>query len=128
MKKFYITTPIYYPSANAHLGHCYTSIVADTMARYKRLQGYNVKFLTGTDEHGMKIENCAKKNNVSPIEYVDKIVANFKKLWEILDISYDNFIRTTDEYHVKSVQKIFPPDRSDHRRLFRVRSCESYLY
>ena len=107
MKKFYITTPIYYPSANAHLGHCYTSIVADTMARYKRLQGYNVKFLTGTDEHGMKIENCAKKNNVSPIEYVDKIVANFKKLWEILDISYDNFIRTTDEYHVKSVQKIF---------------------
>ena len=107
MKNYYITTPIYYPSANAHLGHCYSTIAADVMARYKRSKGFNVMFSTGTDEHGQKIENCAKKAGVSPKHYVDEIVLNFKKLWKILDISYDIFIRTTDDYHVKSVQKIF---------------------
>ncbi len=107
MKNYYITTPIYYPSANAHLGHCYSTIAADVMARYKRLKGFNVMFSTGTDEHGQKIENCAKKAGVSPKHYVDEIVLNFKKLWQILDISYDVFIRTTDDYHVKAVQKIF---------------------
>lgn len=107
MKNYYITTPIYYPSANAHLGHCYSTIAADVMARYKRLKGFNVMFSTGTDEHGQKIENCAKKAGVSPKYYVDEIVLNFKKLWKILDISYDVFIRTTDDYHVQAVQKIF---------------------
>ena len=107
MKNYYITTPIYYPSANAHLGHCYSTIAADVMARYKRSKGFNVMFSTGTDEHGQKIENCAKKAGVSPKHYVDEIVLNFKKLWKILDISYDVFIRTTDDYHVKAVQKIF---------------------
>ncbi len=107
MKKFYVTTPIYYPSAKAHLGHCYSTIAADVLARYKRMQGCDVKFVTGTDEHGMKIETCAKKANLSPIEYVNRIVAQFKELWKVLNISYDVFIRTTDDYHVKSVQKIF---------------------
>lgn len=107
MKKFYVTTPIYYPSAKAHLGHCYSTIAADVLARYKRMQGYDVRFVTGTDEHGMKIETCAKKANVSPIEYVDKIVAQFKELWKVLNVSYDVFTRTTDDYHVESVQKIF---------------------
>ena len=107
MKKFYVTTPIYYPSSKAHLGHCYSTISADVIARYKRMRGYDVKFVTGTDEHGMKIESCAKKEGVSPIEYVDKIVSQFKDLWNVLNISYDSFIRTTDSYHVKSVQKIF---------------------
>lgn len=107
MKKFYVTTPIYYPSAKAHLGHCYSTIAADVLARYKRMQGYDVRFVTGTDEHGMKIETCAKKAGLSPIEYVNGIVAQFKKLWKILNISYDVFIRTTDDYHVMSVQKIF---------------------
>ena len=107
MKKFYITTPIYYPSANAHLGHCYSTVASDVMARYKRLKGFEVLFSTGTDEHGQKIENCSKKAGVTPKEYVDKISENFKNLWELLDISYDKFIRTTDEFHVKSVQKIF---------------------
>ena len=107
MEKFYITTPIYYPSANFHIGHCYTTIIADSIARYKRLAGYDVFFLTGTDEHGEKIEKKAKENGVTPKEYVDKIVDNAKDLWESLGISYDKFIRTTDEYHEKAVQKIF---------------------
>ena len=106
-KKFYITTPIYYPSANFHIGHCYTTIIADSIARYKRLAGYDVFFLTGTDEHGEKIEKKAKENGVTPKEYVDKIVDNAKDLWKSLGISYDKFIRTTDEYHEKAVQKIF---------------------
>lgn len=107
MEKFYITTPIYYPSANFHIGHCYTTIIADSIARYKRLAGYDVFFLTGTDEHGEKIEKKAKENGVTPKEYVDKIVDNAKYLWKSLGISYDKFIRTTDEYHEKAVQKIF---------------------
>lgn len=107
MEKFYITTPIYYPSANFHIGHCYTTIIADAIARYKRLTGYDVFFLTGTDEHGQKIENKAKENDVTPKEYVDKIVENAKDLWKSLGISYDKFIRTTDKYHEEVVQKIF---------------------
>lgn len=107
MEKFYITTPIYYPSANFHIGHCYTTIIADSIARYKRLARYDVFFLTGTDEHGEKIEKKAKENGVTPKEYVDKIVDNAKDLWKSLGISYDKFIRTTDEYHEKAVQKIF---------------------
>ena len=106
-EKFYITTPIYYPSGDAHVGHCYTTVACDTVARFKRAQGFDVLFSTGTDEHGQKIENKAKEKGVTPKEYVDEIVAKFKKLWEFLGISYNRFIRTTDEYHEKSVQKIF---------------------
>lgn len=106
-EKFYLTTPIYYPSANFHIGHCYTTIIADAIARYKRLNGYDVFFLTGTDEHGQKIEKKAIEAGVSPKEYVDKIVDNAKDLWKSLDISYDKFIRTTDCEHVACVQKIF---------------------
>lgn len=107
MEKFYITTPIYYPSADFHIGHCYTTIIADSIARYKRLLGYDVYFLTGTDEHGEKIEKKAKEANVTPKEYVDRIVNNAKDLWSSLGISYDKFIRTTDKYHEEAVQKIF---------------------
>ena len=109
MKKdtFYITTPIYYPSGNAHIGHSYCSVATDAIARYKRLQGYDVMFLTGTDEHGQKIEAKAAEAGITPKEYVDEIVANFQKLWKLLNISNDRFIRTTDDYHVRSVQKIF---------------------
>lgn len=106
-EKYYITTPIYYPSGNPHIGHCYTTVACDVIARFKRLEGYDVMFLTGTDEHGMKIEQKAKEAGVTPKEYVDPIVANFKRLWETMDVSYDRYIRTTDDYHVKSVQKIF---------------------
>lgn len=106
-KTYYITTPIYYPSGNPHIGHCYTTVACDTIARFKRLEGFDVMFLTGTDEHGMKIEQKAKEQGVTPKEYVDPIVANFKRLWETVDISYDRYIRTTDDYHVKSVQNIF---------------------
>ena len=106
-QKFYITTPIYYPSGDAHVGHCYTTVACDAVARFKRAQGFDVLFSTGTDEHGQKIENKAKEKGVTPKEYVDEIVAKFKKLWQFLGISYDRFIRTTDDYHVSSVQKIF---------------------
>ncbi|MBQ4313463.1 MAG: methionine--tRNA ligase, partial [Clostridia bacterium] len=106
-KKFYITTPIYYPSGKAHIGHSYTTVAADTIARYKRMQGYDVFFLTGTDEHGQKIELKAKAQGVTPKEFVDPIVEGFKDVWRTLDISYDKFIRTTDDYHVKAVQQIF---------------------
>ena len=106
-KKFYITTPIYYPSANFHIGHCYTTIIADAIARYKRLDGYDVFYLTGTDEHGQKIQKKAEESKVSPQEYVDKIVDNAKDLWKSLGISYDKFIRTTDKEHILCVQKIF---------------------
>ncbi len=105
--KYYLTTPIYYPSGNPHIGHCYTTVACDTIARFKRLEGYDVMFLTGTDEHGMKIEQKAKEAGVTPKGYVDPIVANFKRLWETMDVSYDRYIRTTDDYHVKSVQRIF---------------------
>ena len=106
-KKFYITTPIYYPSADFHIGHCYTTIIADSIARYKRLLGYDVYFQTGTDEHGQKIENKAREAGVTSKEYVDKIVNNAKDLWKSLNISYDYFIRTTDKNHEEIVQKIF---------------------
>ena len=106
-KKFYITTPIYYPSGNPHIGHCYTTVACDSIARYKRMQGYNVMFLTGTDEHGLKIEQKAKDAGITPQEYVDGIVAIFKKLWSYMNINYDRYIRTTDDYHVEAVQKIF---------------------
>lgn len=107
MKKFYITTPIYYPSDYLHIGHCYCTIAADTVARYKRLRGYEVFFLTGTDEHGEKIANKAKEAGKQPKEYIDHIVDEAKKLWKRLDISYDHYIRTTDDYHERRVQKIF---------------------
>ena len=106
-KKFYITTPIYYPSDNFHIGHCYTTIIADAIARYKRLEGYDTFFLTGTDEHGQKIQKKAEDKGISPKEYVDVIVENAKDLWKSLGISYDKFIRTTDNEHVLAVQKIF---------------------
>lgn len=106
-KSFYITTPIYYPSDNLHIGHAYTTTIADTMARYKRLAGYDVLFLTGSDEHGQKIQRKAAEKNITPIEYVDKIVASFQHLWEKLNISNDDFIRTTEERHHKTVQEIF---------------------
>ena len=104
---FYITTPIYYPSDNLHIGHSYCSTAADTMARFKKMTGYDVFFLTGTDEHGQKIERKARDAGVTPKEYVDHIVDGIKKLWKLMDIDYTDFIRTTDERHVKSVQQIF---------------------
>ena len=106
-KKFYITTPIYYPSDNFHIGHCYTTIIADSIARFKRLSGYDTFFLTGTDEHGQKIEKKAEDAGVSPIEYVNPIIDNAKDLWKSLNISYDYFIRTTDSDHERRVQEIF---------------------
>lgn len=106
-KKYYITTPIYYPSGKFHVGHCYCTVVADSIARYKRLRGYDVFFMTGTDEHGQKIEKKAKESNKTPKQYVDEIVKDTKALWKDLNISYDKYIRTTDEEHVKCVQKIF---------------------
>ena len=106
-KKFYITTPIYYPSDNLHIGHSYTTVVADALSRYKRLQGYDVLFLTGTDEHGQKIQDKAISCGKTPKQYVDDIVAGIKELWKLMDISYDRFIRTTDAYHEETVKKIF---------------------
>ncbi len=106
-EKFYITTPIYYPSGNPHIGHCYTTVACDSIARYKRLQGKDVLFLTGTDEHGLKIEQKAAEKGITPKEYVDEIVSIFKKLWSYMNISYDRYIRTTDDYHIETVQKIF---------------------
>ena len=106
-KKYYITTPIYYTSGKLHIGHSYTTVAADAMARFRRMQGYDVMFLTGTDEHGIKIEEKARAAGQSPKAYVDGIVASIRDLWSLLDISYDRFIRTTDEYHEKAVQKIF---------------------
>jgi len=106
-KPFYITTPIYYPSANLHIGNTYTTVAADALARFKRATGYDVMFLTGTDEHGQKIQRIAEEKGVTPKSYVDEIVAGIKELWSLMDISYDKFIRTTDDYHEKTVQKIF---------------------
>ena len=107
---FYITTPIYYPSAKLHIGHAYCTVATDTMARFKRLQGYNVMFLTGTDEHGQKIEDKAKAAGVTPQQFVDNIVTGERgvlDLWKLMNISYDRFIRTTDDYHVAAIQRIF---------------------
>ena len=106
-KKYYITTPIYYPSGDFHVGTCYCTIMADTIARYKRLRGYDVFFMTGTDEHGQKIQEKANAQGITPKEFVDEFVRRAKNLWKVLDISYDKYMRTTDDYHVKAVQKIF---------------------
>lgn len=106
-KTYYITTPIYYPSGNLHIGHSYTTVAADSAARYRRLKGYDVMFLTGTDEHGQKIQRKAAEKGVTPKEYVDEIVEGIHELWKLMDITNDKFIRTTDDYHVKAVQKIF---------------------
>ena len=106
-KTFYITTPIYYPSGNMTIGHTYTTVAADTMTRFKKMQGYDAYFLTGTDEHGQKIEKKAAEAGVTPIQYVDKIVAETQDLWKLMNIEYDDFIRTSEERHVKIVQKIF---------------------
>ena len=103
---FYITTPIYYPSANLHIGHAYCTTIADTIARYKRANGFDVRFITGSDEHGQKIQRKAKEAGVTPIQYVDGIVANFKKLWSMLGISYDDFVRTSEPRHQKVVQEV----------------------
>ena len=99
-KTYYITTPIYYPSGNMTIGHTYTTVAADTMARFRKMQGYDTYFLTGTDEHGQKIEKKAAEAGVTPIQYVDKIVAETKELWKLMDIEYDDFIRTSEERHM----------------------------
>ena len=104
---YYISTPIYYPSSNLHIGHTYCTVMADAMARFKRLQGYDVMFLTGTDEHGQKIQTLAEAKGVSPQEYVDEVVAGIKELWKTMEISYDDFIRTTEPRHTKRVQQLF---------------------
>ena len=104
---YYISTPIYYPSSNLHIGHTYCTVMADAMARFKRLQGYDVMFLTGTDEHGQKIQTKAIENGVTPQEYVDEIVAGIKDLWSTMEISYDDFIRTTEPRHIRRVQDLF---------------------
>ncbi|MBP5662591.1 MAG: methionine--tRNA ligase [Clostridia bacterium] len=106
-KTYYITTPIYYPSDNLHIGHSYCSVAADTIARFKKMQGYDVLFQTGTDEHGQKIERKAAAAGLTPKQYVDNIVANIKTLWKLMDVDYDLYVRTTDDYHVKTVQTIF---------------------
>jgi methionyl-tRNA synthetase len=105
--KFYITTPIYYPSDKLHIGHSYTTVAADALARYHRRRGHETWFLTGTDEHGQKIERAAAAVGKTPKQFVDEIVAWIKDLWGALHISYDDFIRTTEERHEKAVQKIF---------------------
>ena len=104
---FYITTPIYYTSGHLHIGNSYTTVAADTMARYKRMCGYDVMMLTGTDEHGQKVERKAQEAGKTPKEFTDEIVADIKNIWEVLGIEYDKFIRTSDDYHVAAVQKIY---------------------
>src|SRR5690606_19546934 len=106
-KTYYITTPIYYPSDKLHIGHAYCTVAADVMARYKRLRGYDVRFLTGTDEHGQKIERKAKEKGVTPQAYVDTIVAGIQDLWTKLEITHDDFIRTTEDRHKRAVERIF---------------------
>ena len=104
---FYITTPIYYPSGKLTLGNSYTTIICDAIARFNRMQGKDVFYLTGTDEHGQKISDKAKQAGKSEIDFLDEIISDTKQLWKLLDISYDKFIRTTDEDHVLAIQKIF---------------------
>ena len=106
-KKYYITTPIYYPSGNWHIGHCYTTVICDALARFHKMLGEDVFFLTGTDEHGQKIEKEAKKRGVTPLQFIDPLVAELKDMWRLLDISYDRFIRTTDKDHEECVKKIY---------------------
>ena len=105
--KYYITTPIYYPSGNWHIGHCYTTVICDALARFHKMQGEDVFFLTGTDEHGQKIEKEAKKRGITPMQFIDPLVLELKDMWSLLDISYDRFIRTTDDDHIRCVQKIY---------------------
>ena len=131
-KTYYITTPIYYPSGNPHIGHCYTTLACDCLARYKRMQGFDVMFLTGTDEHGQKIAKKAQEKGVEPQQYVDEIAANFQRLWKHIGITNDRFIRTTDDYHVESVQKIFK-DLYDRGYIYKgeysgkyCRECEAF--
>ena len=106
-KNFYVTTPIYYPNDNLHLGHTYTTIVADTLKKYKALRGYDSYFVTGTDEHGQKLEESAKSAGKKPLEYIDPIVESAKVLWKKLGIDYDTFVRSTDKQHEKNVADIF---------------------
>lgn len=132
LKTFYITTPIYYPSGNLHIGHAYTTVAGDAMARYKRLRGYDVMYLTGTDEHGQKIQRNAAEQGKSPQQYVDEIVSGIKDLWKKLDISYDDFIRTTEDRHKNIVEKIFArlieqdDIYLDHYEGWYCTPCESY--
>ena len=131
-KTYYLTTPIYYPSDKLHIGHGYTTVAADSIARYKRMQGYDVMFLTGTDEHGQKIADKADEAGKAPKEYVDEIVVGIKKLWTLLNISYDRYIRTTDDYHVSAIQKIFKTlyDKGDiYKGVYKgmyCKPCESF--
>src|SRR3970282_966515 len=106
MEKFYLTTPIYYVNARPHLGHTYTTVVADTIARYKRMRGFDVVFLTGTDEHGQKVERAAKAAGVKPQSYADRISGEYSELWKELDIPYDRFIRTTEDRHERAVHRL----------------------
>jgi methionyl-tRNA synthetase len=130
---YYITTPIYYPSANLHIGHAYCTTIADSIARYKRADGYDVMFLTGSDEHGQKIQRKAEAAGMTPIQYVDGIVANFKKLWKMLGISNNDFVRTSEERHKKVVQaviqKVYDQGRYLQKELRRkiLRSVRSIL-
>jgi methionyl-tRNA synthetase len=129
---FYITTPIYYPSGEPHIGHAYCTVAADVVARYKRLKGFDVMFLTGTDEHGQKIETVAKENNLTPKAYVDLVSLRFKKLWRALGITNDRFIRTTNDFHKKAVQRIFTKlyDKGDiYKSIYKgwyCTPCESF--
>ena len=107
MPKFYLTTPIYYPSGKFHIGTAYTTVLADTIKRYKQARGYDVYLLTGTDEHGQKIQKVAEAKGKSPQEHVDEMAEEAKKLWELMEIEYDDFIRTTEERHTKVVEEIF---------------------
>ena len=122
---FYITTPIYYPSDNLHIGHAYCTTIADTVARYHRAKGEDVFFLTGSDEHGLKIQRKAAEKGITPIQYVDAIVANFKKLWKMLNISNNDFIRTSEERHHKVVQ-LSAPAKNAIIRLYRL-YCRKFM-
>ena len=120
--KFYLTTAIAYASRKPHIGNSYEIVLTDAIARYKRLQGYDVYFLTGTDEHGQKIEDCAKESGITPKEYVDGIAGEIKTIWDLMNTSYDKFIRTTDDYHVKAVQDIVKKlyDKVEFRKIVSV--------
>ena len=132
-KKFYITTPIYFVNDIPHLGHAYTTVMADVVKRYKKLMGYDVFFLTGTDEHGEKIQQSATKQGLTPKALADKMMEHFKSLWKALNINYDHFIRTTDDYHEQGVKKIFQKIMEkgdiylgDYKGHYCV-SCESFV-
>ena len=126
-KNYYITTPIYYPSAKPHMGHAYSSIIADFFARFKRIDGYNVYFLTGTDEHGLKIQRAAEKKNITEQEFCDEISQTFKDLSKILNLSNTDFIRTTEERHKKAVQHIWTElEKSDNIYLQEKRITEKF--